>query len=458
MKLTPRQAVAVAALLGWLTASAQAHFVWVAIERGSEGAPVARVWFSELAEPDSAELLDRISRVEVWTDPAGSPAALPLTKAVDACGGGSLTASLPAATRALSARLCYGVVTRGGGAMLLHYHARYLEASDLKSSPADDRLALQIVPQPAADGWRLQVLFQGQPAAGSEVVIFDPAGRETKGQTDAAGSWHLPRSRRAGLYSIRARWAVPESGTYQDQPYQQVVHYATLVLRDPAALQAEPGGAAAASAGAATPEPAVALLRTARAARAVWNHFPGFEAELTLTAAGRQQTGHLRVSAQGEVHLEGFGEEEVRLLRGLLRSLVAHRMPEREEDDRVSFAGPTEPHPLGRLIRLDYDSVMASTYRIDGDVIREVNRKTDDGHFSISVLEVHRNAEGQYLPACYVVNTWKADGTLRSSTAVHQTWTRVGAFDLPATYLTVTAGSGEHRTLALAFHQLRLLP
>jgi hypothetical protein len=34
----------------------------------------------------------------------------------------------------------------------------------------------------------------------------------------------------------------------------------------------------------------------------------------------------------------------------------------------------------------------------------------------------------------------------------------VGNFDLPATYQTVTAGSGEHRTLSLVFRNQRLLP
>lgn len=434
-----------------LVSLTEAHFVWLAIEKSSDGSPVARVWFSELAEPDSAELLDRIARVEVWAVRGSQPPQkLSLNKLVEG-EGGCFTAPLPADTTGLAATLCYGVVSRSSGSMLLHYHARYLDAAELAKSAAADRLTLQIVPQPAADGWDLQVLFQGQPAAGSEVVIFDPAARETKVKTDAQGRVHLTRTR-PGLYSIRARWTLETSGEHEGKSYQQVVHYATLALRD-----AESSTPAAASASAEV-SPAAALLRKARAARAEWKDFPGFEAELTLTTAGRQQTGKLRVDARGEVELQGFDEADVRQVQGILRSLVAHRMPEREEDDRVSLVNPEAPHPLGTLIRLDYDSVMASTYRIDGDVIREVNRKMQDGHFTISVLQVHRNAEGKYLPAYYIVNTWKADGTLRSSTAVHQTWTRVGAFDLPATYETVTAGNQEHRTLALTFRHVRLLP
>jgi hypothetical protein len=438
-----------------LAACAEAHFVWLAIEKASDGSPVARVWFSELAEPDSAELLDRIARVEVWAVRGHQPPQkLSLNKLVEG-EGGCWTAPLPADTTGLAATLCYGVVSRGSGPMLLHYHARYLDAAEAAKAAASDRLTLQIVPRPATDGWDLQVLYQGQPAAGSEVVIFDPAGNETKKQTDAQGRVHLPRAGKAGLYSIRARWALEASGEHDGKPYQQVVHYATLALRDgdaPAAANASAVSAAAPS------TEAVALLRAARAARAEWRDFPGFEADVTLITAGQQASGRLRVNAQGEVHLEGLDEENLRRVRGLLRSLVAHRMPERGEDDRASFADAGAPHPLGRLIRLDYDSVMASTYRIDGDVIREVNRNTQDGRFTISVFQVHRNPEGKYLPAYYVVNSWKADGTLRSSTAVYKTWIRVGNFDLPATYQTVSAGSDEYRTLSLVFRNQRLLP
>ena len=73
-------------------------------------------------------------------------------------------------------------------------------------------------------------------------------------------------------------------------------------------------------------------------------------------------------------------------------------MPGGESDDRVSFADEQTDHPLGRLIKLDYDSAMASAYRIKDDVIREVNRQMDGGRFTISVFEVNRNAEGKYLP------------------------------------------------------------
>ena len=50
-----------------LASPALAHFVWVAVEKDSAGQPAAHVWFSELAEPDSADLLDKITTIKVWS-------------------------------------------------------------------------------------------------------------------------------------------------------------------------------------------------------------------------------------------------------------------------------------------------------------------------------------------------------------------------------------------------------
>ena len=157
------------------------------------------------------------------------------------------------------------------------------------------------------------------------------------------------------------------------------------------------------------------------------------------------------------VTLSGIELKDEKAMVGTLRSLVGHRMPGGETDDKVSFADEQIDHPLGRLIKLDYDSAMASAYRIKDGVIREVNRQMDGGKFTISVFEVHRNAEGKYLPGYYTVSFWNKDGTLRSSSTTHETWVRVGQFDLPATHASVATGKDEHRNVSMIFSNHKLL-
>jgi hypothetical protein len=213
-------------------AAASAHFVWVAVEKDSGGQPTVNVWFSELAEPDSADLLDRIAKVNVWSRTAsGAGPQITLTKKI-AGGGGALVGPAPAGASAISAHINYGVLTRREQTFLLHYHAKYLDASaqNLKAIARDEKLDFDIVPTLSASGATLEVLFRGKPAKEAEVVILDPTTEETTTKTDAAGRVSL-KGLKAGLYSIRAKWVVTEAGKERDKEYPQVNHYSTLALR-----------------------------------------------------------------------------------------------------------------------------------------------------------------------------------------------------------------------------------
>jgi hypothetical protein len=436
-------------ILLWASAPASAHFVWITVAKDSAGQPQAQVHFSELAEPDAANLLDKIAAVSVWSRSAGGKSGpLKLAKHVtDEVG--SWVAPVAADTRAVSGSIKYGVLDRRGQVFLLWYHAKFLDASgaNLKAFGRDEALALDIVPQATDKGHELKVLFQGKPAAGSEVVVLDPEGNESDLKTDAAGRVSLATGQ-PGIYAIRAKWTIDEKGKEGDKDYPQITHYSTLALRV-AKPQATGGADKVAS--------AAELLHRAREARAIWSNFPGFEADLTIYAEGRRQTGRVKVSADGSVALSGLSLKDDQPVVAMLRSLVGHRLGGGESDDRVSFADEQTDHPLGRLIKLDYDSAMASAYRIKGDVIHEVNRQMDGGRFTISVFVVHRNGAGKYLPGYYTVNFWNKDGTLRSSTAVRETWKRVGEFDLPATHDAVTAGKDEHKNVSLTFSNHHLL-
>jgi uncharacterized GH25 family protein len=214
-----------------------AHFVFVAIANDSSGRPAAHVWFSELAEPDNAELLDKLAAIKVWSrSKDGAVKDVKVTKQTDASGGGALVGAIPEGAAALSAHINYGVLTRQDQTFLLQYHAKFLEAGspDLTALTRDEKLTFDIVPHARDKGYTLEVLFQGKPVAGSEVVIFDPAAAETTSKTDEAGKLELDTTK-PGLYSIRAKWVVNEAGKLDGKEYPQVNHYSTLTLRVPEA-------------------------------------------------------------------------------------------------------------------------------------------------------------------------------------------------------------------------------
>ncbi|MGV3607709.1 MAG: DUF3386 family protein [Planctomycetaceae bacterium] len=427
-------------------AQAQAHFVWIAVQSGEGGKQEAHVWLSELAEPDDEKLLEKIVQTKAWSRAAnGEAAPLKLEKRVDA-GSGGLVSALTDGNSAASATCDYGVIERRGAIFWLQYQAKYLNSADpaFKALARDEALTLDVVPGAVGEKQELTVLYQGKPVEGSEVTVLSPSSDEEKATTDAEGKVVVAGGK-SGLYSIRAKWEVQGAGKHGDKEYQKVVYYSTLALRV--------AGASEPKVGVVDPK---ALLHEAREARASWEKFPGFVAKVKVQTTAGEQSGKIKVSATGEVELVGMNLADEKQVLTTLRSLIGHRLAEESEDDNVVYGEEAAGHSLGRLMQFKGESEMASSYRVRDGVIREVNRQSKTGRFTISVMEVRRNPEGKYLPGVYSVSFWNPDGSLKSSTFVNETWVRVGHLDLPATLERVSVSGTEHRNLRIEFasHQL----
>jgi hypothetical protein len=202
---------------------------------------------------------------------------------------------------------------------------------------------------------------------------------------------------------------------------------------------------------------ATRLLAEARAARANWDHFPGFSADLEINIDGKVHKTHLAVAPKGDVQFKLADEAAGQWARRVLGSLVGHRMDNgREGDSQCAFADDQAHHPLGRAIQV-LDDEFHSSYRIRDRQVIVVNRTTKDSKFTITVLENQLNEEKHFLPVSYVVNYWDQKGALlKRSEAHHDSWKRVGKFDLPTELLVLTATptGQEARSLKLTNHQL----
>jgi hypothetical protein len=203
------------------------------------------------------------------------------------------------------------------------------------------------------------------------------------------------------------------------------------------------------------------LLADAVAARAAWMNFPGFTADLEVNFDGKTAKGKVMVSEKGRVELELDGKEvdaaRVATAKDALASLVGHRMPSAGgRQTPCSFGEEASENPQGKLI-LVVDDKHHSSYRIRDQQILSVTRQMGDTRFTITMLENRLNEEKRVLPVSYVVNYWDTKtNALDHTTAHHQTWKRVGAYDLPQTMDELTAGSGklESYCLKLSNHKL----
>jgi hypothetical protein len=197
-------------------------------------------------------------------------------------------------------------------------------------------------------------------------------------------------------------------------------------------------------------EDANAVLHRAREARAAWEDFPGLSADVTVRIDDVSRTGRFSIDRLGKVILKldepallGWAETQI-------NQLVEHRLPAGELGAEARFADSPGEHPLGRLIVLD-EPRMGSRYRVRDDVIYEVSRTIGPQRFTISVLEVERNAEQKYLPRVYTVSFWSVPrptsaekepaAELLSTHTTRIEWQRIGRFDVPVSLTEITATS-----------------
>jgi hypothetical protein len=202
---------------------------------------------------------------------------------------------------------------------------------------------------------------------------------------------------------------------------------------------------------------ATKLLADARAARAGWENFPGFSADLTVNFDGKVAHGTMTVDPKGKVTVQVSDKAESEWAKRMLGSIIGHRLSDGTEDKTpCTFADDVTDHPLGRAIRVLNDE-FHSSYRIRDRQVIEVNRVMKDTRFTITVIENRLNEEKQYLPASYVVNYWDLkSGTLQKAEGHQQTWQRIGRFDLPLSAMVITSLPGKQETKELKLSNIRV--
>jgi hypothetical protein len=437
---------------------AQAHFIW--LDQGDNaGKPQLLAYFGETAEPGEGHLLGKIAHTKAWVrDAAGKKSDL----SVKTPGEGdkaALSADCPASgATSLEAFCDYGVYSHGGPGFLLQYYAKHLAGDWVNNTDQlarAEKLLLDVVPSTKDKHLTLTVLYQGKPASGKDVVVVDPADKQHDLTTDADGKATLP-DLMAGKYAVRANVIeADKSGERDGKKFGQTWHYCTLTFNLPESIATKTATVETKS----SDPSAVAALTKARAGRSMWEEFPGFTTDVTVSAEGKQAKGKATIESSGAVTLEMADQEISPWLEEQLNSLVQHRMPDGEvAEGKVTWSDDDVIHPLGRKIDLG-DPKLKSAYRLKDDVIMEVNRTAGPTmHFTISVLEIEYNPEGKYLPRSFTMNFFdNKTGEVKTSLAYLNEWQRVGQFDLPKTIIEVNTKAGKSVTKRIEFANTKLV-
>lgn len=433
-----------------IAATAQAHFVWVQVLPSAEktSTPVVQLSFGETPAPGEAHLVNKVLQTKVYPLHAGNAEAKPLELAVvkqdDVA---SWQGTAPAKELAGLEAVCdYGVLAKGGAPFWLNYYAKHLSTGWEKqtTSPRGKHLALEIVPSQTASGLELLVLWNGKPLPKAKVTVDKPDNRSTELTTNDHGV-AIFREGVTGLLAVLASHSEPTAGERDGKKYESIKHYSTLTI--PVALTAK-----AAEHQVSAPD----LLAKAREHRAVWDDFTGLQGSLTFSDNGASVEAKFSINADGEVTLKLADGPARKWLITYLESMVQHRLPTANVKENVKYVSDNDEHPLGVKLSLGDGEEMDSHYRVRDNVVREVNRRAGKGRFTISVLESKDNPEGKYLPTIFTVNTWNAEGALVSSLTEHDSWGRLGKFDVPQRVVQTSAGKDKVVVRVIEFQNLEI--
>ena len=181
------------------------------------------------------------------------------------------------------------------------------------------------------------------------------------------------------------------------------------------------------------------LMTRAVNARAVWDEgFPGFSADIKVNYEGRVYRGKVQVLPDGSIKLTDLFKPHSRAwtwAREWLGEMVFHRMAAQGSDDQYRGIRMTRGrnHPLGPMLVLN--DPFNSSFRVDGKVIRQVNRdlQAEEGveRVRINVLDIAVTSEGKVLPIHYVINYLNKKQELVAVEAVSSRFRRLDGYELP---------------------------
>ena len=231
-----QRAVFTAMAFGWtLATAASAHFIWLSPQKAKDGKTAVQVFFGEDASPDDPANLGRVKTMTLQrVSGKDAPTQLKLTHTEE-----SLAAmvkdykgkSLFIATHDL------GVFDRGDSKFRLKYYAKggpSIASKTWRQTKVSDDLKLDLIPTFQDGSAIVEVLFDGQPVSGSQVVVSGPGLDDFEGETDEKGIAEFEPAK-AGIYSIRARHIDKTPGELDGKKYPETRHYVTVAVRIPKA-------------------------------------------------------------------------------------------------------------------------------------------------------------------------------------------------------------------------------
>lgn len=204
-----------------------------------------------------------------------------------------------------------------------------------------------------------------------------------------------------------------------------------------------------------------ALLCQAFEKTARWqSDFKGFTADLTVNINGKESRGTVTVKGPRDVSVTLPDPEVQKWAENQIAMIAVHRGPRSFEESDGKYAltlGEDGDHPLGQRLVIHGDG-MHSFYRIKGNRITQINRKTPHIAFTINIEDSALTKDNKFITTRYTVYYFSPqDGKLANVESFSDTHTRVAASDLPASRRIISYENNEVMVKTLTFENHKML-
>jgi uncharacterized GH25 family protein len=205
-----------------MASTAGAHFVFIVPDKDGTS---ARVVFSDDLSPDENVPIKNIASTKLTLRSGDDkPTALDWKK-----GENYYDLKLSGkGVRVVQGTTEYGVLTKGKETFLLRYHPRAVVGTPKETMKPDAELPIEIIPVFESGKLRLLVAAKGKAVADAEVNVMLPDGKKKKVTTDKKGLTDAFDD--TGRYAAYVRQNEAKSGEHDGKKYEEIRHYATLVV------------------------------------------------------------------------------------------------------------------------------------------------------------------------------------------------------------------------------------
>ncbi|MGL6074228.1 MAG: DUF4198 domain-containing protein [Fimbriiglobus sp.] len=199
-----------------------AHMIYIVPQPDGK---TAFVIFSDNLEPDPKVSVDKFKEIKVTAKQTGDKADPIVQNRADH----HLIVELPEGAKALHSKYIYGLSTKSEKPSLLVYHPKTVipGATNIEST-VGEKAELEIVAVTADGKTRFQLLAKGKPVADAEGTVMMPGGQKEPVKTDKEG--FTSGFDNKGRFAVSIKHMETKAGEYQGKKYEEIRHYATLVV------------------------------------------------------------------------------------------------------------------------------------------------------------------------------------------------------------------------------------